>query len=73
MNFNVWNAVEIFVAEVMASAFFMFFGCMSLMTGFTNKPPTTLEAGFAFAFVISSIIVVRTVLVKSKIFRCRSS
>lgn len=53
-----WDLFEIFMAEVFASGFFMFFGCMSLTTGFTNKSITTLEAGFAFAFIISSIIVV---------------
>lgn len=67
MNFNVWNAVEIFVAEVMASAFFMFFGCMSIMQGFTQRPPTILEAGMAFAFIISCIIVVRIVELISKL------
>ncbi|KAK7579614.1 hypothetical protein V9T40_000243 [Parthenolecanium corni] len=57
MRLQLWNVVEIFLAEVFASAFFMFFGCMSLITGFSNKPIVPLEAGFAFAFVISSIIV----------------
>lgn len=59
MRLQLWNVVEIFLAEVFASAFFMFFGCMSLITGFSNRPIVPLEAGFAFAFVISSIIVVR--------------
>lgn len=59
MRWRLGRAAEIFAAELLASAFFMFFGCMSLVSGFGGAPVAPLEAAFAFAFVISSIIVVR--------------
>nr|AHB86602.2 aquaporin 4-like protein [Bactericera cockerelli] len=46
------------LAELLGTSFLMFFGCMSLVSGFSQAPVSDMQPALVFGFVVSTIIVV---------------
>lgn len=50
--------LEICLGEILGTAMLMFFGCMSLVQGFSQNPLPTMQPGLMFGFVVSTVIVI---------------
>nr|AHB86603.1 aquaporin 5-like protein [Bactericera cockerelli] len=50
--------VVLCLGEVLGSAMLMYFGCMSLVSGFSQAPLPGMQGGLMFGFVVSTIIVI---------------
>uniref|UniRef100_A0A8D9B7Z0 Aquaporin-4 n=1 Tax=Cacopsylla melanoneura TaxID=428564 RepID=A0A8D9B7Z0_9HEMI len=50
--------IEIALGELVGSAMLMFFGCMSLVQGFSSTPLPSMQPGLIFGFVVSTVICV---------------
>ncbi|KAI5698864.1 hypothetical protein M8J75_012874 [Diaphorina citri] len=48
--------LELCLGEVLGTSMLMFFGCMSLVQGFSQAPIPSMQPGLMFGFVVSTVI-----------------